>query len=177
MLRSFDTTAFVFRGLPSRANQWKGNSFGLIHYAIASLLFGIATTAHESSMLLLGRLGSWDHLFVESIVFGSGIFILVILLTGLASRLTNWEATYRGLRLPVQVVRRGLAYHSAHYVPVAIVVSMTTATYAFLLTPRMIGPTRDTLYVIVLCGEIILGAGYLFYTYWIAMRNLMFANR
>jgi len=31
-------------------------------------------------------------------------------------------------------------------------------------------------YLYVLCGEVILAAGYLFMTYWTGMRNLMYAN-
>jgi hypothetical protein len=33
------------------------------------------------------------------------------------------------------------------------------------------------IYLYVLCGEVVLGAFYLFKTYWIGMRNIMYANR
>jgi hypothetical protein len=33
------------------------------------------------------------------------------------------------------------------------------------------------IYLYVLCGLVVLSAGYLFQTYWIGMRNMMYANR
>jgi hypothetical protein len=99
------------------------------------------------------------------------------LLTRFAARLTNWEATYRGLRLPVPVVRRGLAFHAAHYLPVAIVALVTTAAYQIALhLHQMYWLIHWKIYLGVLCAEVILGAAYLFNTYWIAMRNMMYAN-
>ena len=34
-----------------------------------------------------------------------------------------------------------------------------------------------TTYLYVICAEVILAAVYLFKTYWIGMRNMMYANR
>jgi hypothetical protein len=97
--------------------------------------------------------------------------------TWAAARLTAWEAAYRGIRLPLDVVRRGMAYHSAHYFPVALLTLMTTSGYSALL--RLGVWTEQTLptYMYVLCAEVIIFAAYLFQTYWIGMRNMMYANR
>ena len=41
----------------------------------------------------------------------------------------------------------------------------------------ILGVMSGTKYLYVLCGEVIVAAFYLFETYWIAMRNMMYANR
>ena len=35
----------------------------------------------------------------------------------------------------------------------------------------------DSVGIVEECGEVVLGAVYLFQTYWIGMRNIMYANR
>jgi hypothetical protein len=99
------------------------------------------------------------------------------LLTRLAARLTTWEATYRGIRLPIDVVRRGLAFHAAHYLPLGVAALATTAAYhiGLYFSPNY-WSLHGMLYLAVLSGEVILGAAYLFNTYWIAMRKMMYAN-
>jgi hypothetical protein len=172
---TFHPTRF-FRALPSRAKPGLARSFGQIQYAIAAVLFGIATAAHASWLLLAY---GWPRrsVYLAAIVFAVVLFVLLNLMTALAARLTNWEATYRGMRLPLPVVGRGLHYHSAHYLPVALLACVTTVGYAFMLARGWISELHDAGYLYVLCGEVILAAAYLFHTYWIAMRNLMFANR
>ena len=68
-------------------------------------------------------------------------------------------------------------YHAAHYLPVALVAFATVAGYQWMLERRFVGPETSAKYLYVLCGEVIVGAFYLFHTYWIAMRNMMYANR
>jgi hypothetical protein len=41
----------------------------------------------------------------------------------------------------------------------------------------MVGYDGVVFYLYTLSGEVILAAIYLFWTYWIAMRNIMYANR
>jgi hypothetical protein len=171
----FHPTRF-FRALPSRANPRLARDFGLIQYAIASLLFGIATAAHASWLLLIYN-WPWRSIYLAGLGLAIVLFVLLNLVTALAARLTNWEATYRGMRLPLPVVERGLHYHSAHYIPVALLACLTTVGYAISVSRGWISESHDTIYLYVLCGEVVLAAAYLFYTYWIAMRNLMFANR
>lgn len=161
-----------FRALPTRDKINPAWNFCLIQYSIASVLFGWAIAAHLSSQGL--RRGGTAPTVAAFAVLVTGSMIM---LTGLAARLTTWEATYRGYRLPLPVVQRGLYYHAAHYIPVAMLVCVTTVSYAFLRSRGWISESRDTVYLYVLCGEVVLAAGYLFNTYWIAMRKMMFANR
>jgi len=79
--------------------------------------------------------------------------------------------------LPLAVVRRGLYYHAAHYLPVAIIAVATVIGYQVLLSRRVVGIATASNYLYVLSGEVIVAALYLFHTYWIGMRNMMYANR
>ena len=92
-------------------------------------------------------------------------------------RLTAWEANYRGIRLPLPVVTRGMYYHAAHYLPVALCAAATVLSFAVLLYNRLIDYQMLTPYLYVICAEVIIAAAYLFKTYWIGMRNMMYANR
>jgi hypothetical protein len=128
---------------------------------------GIAGTFNSS---WLDRWG-WALFVIGAWVFLTGV-------TRAAAALTTYEATLRGIRLPLPVVRRGLDYHAAHLLPVAVVTSATVLGYfAFTIIAPSTAPLYGTIYLYVLCGEAVLAAVYLFKTYWIAMRNLMYANR
>jgi hypothetical protein len=93
-----------------------------------------------------------------------------------ASLLTAWEAAYRGLRLPRTVVQRVLHYHSAHYLPVALLTFATIFGFRVLIVRQPQLEQYGVRYLYVLCAEVILAAGYLFVTYWKGIRNLMYAN-
>ncbi len=110
------------------------------------------------------------------IIFSAAAYALLAITSALASRLTAWEAAYRGLRLPRPVVQRALHYHSAHYLPVALLAFLTVVGHQALIH-RDLGIDRFAFrYLYILCAEVILAAGYLFSTYWTGMRNLMYAN-
>lgn len=104
------------------------------------------------------------------------VFCTLIFVNNLAARLTAWEARYRELRLPLPVVLRSLDYHAAHYVPVALLGLSTVVGYRLLHDYRILDFRSDVPYLYVLCGEVIIGATYLFVTYWTAMRSIMYAN-
>lgn len=53
----------------------------------------------------------------------------------------------------------------------------TVLGYRLALHWGWLSGTTGMVYLYVLCGEVIVAAAYLFNTYWIAMRNLMYANR
>ena len=72
---------------------------------------------------------------------------------------------------------RSMYYHAAHYLPVGIVAAGTVVAAHFLLNPATLSEALLKRYLYVICAEIILAAVYLFQTYWIAMRKLMYANR
>ena len=110
-------------------------------------------------------------------LIGVATYLLLYGTTLLAARLTHWEATYRGYRLPMNVVKRGLFYHSAHYLPVALVAFFTVVGYRVLVELNILTLATAERYLYVIAGEVVVGAIYLFQTYWIGMRNMMYANR
>ena len=79
--------------------------------------------------------------------------------------------------MPFGVVLRAMYFHAAHYVPVALVALLTVLGYRWMLRSNMVGADSILTYLYVICGEVVIGAFYLFKTYWIGMRNIMFANR
>ena len=166
-----------FRGLTARDPLAPARRFAMIHWFFASGLFTAAARAHW--MWIMGNAGQADAM--PRIIVTAGLVAVTFLAlwgtTELAAVLTAWEARYRGLRLPKSTVLRGLYYHAAHYLPVAFLALLTTGGHA-ILVPNDAG-WRDSVYsyLIVLSTGIILAAVYLFWTYWAAMRNMMYANR
>lgn len=104
-------------------------------------------------------------------------FVVISATTRFAVRLTAWEAAYRGYRIPFNSAMRALYFHAAHYLPVALGAMITVYGFAWLLETDRVAPTAMLRYVYIIAAEVIIGAGYLFKTYWIGMRNIMFANR
>jgi len=98
-------------------------------------------------------------------------FFLLLGIIRLAEWLTAIEARYWGIRLPQHIVRRAMNFHAASYLLVVLVTTFFIAFHQF--THAM----PDTWYLYGLCALVILSAGYLFQTYWIGMKNLMYANR
>jgi len=171
----FRPTRF-FRSLATRGDTAAARRFGIIHWAIASVLLGFTAQLHVNWYLSLGvRIGQVQTLGLLGLIVAC--FAFFWLTTSAASVLTVWEARYRGFRLPPRVVRRGLYYHAAHYLPVALVALITVAGYVILDHTVQHMEAWSTAYLYVLCGEVVVAAGYLFNTYWISMRNMMYANR
>jgi len=164
---------------PAGASRW----FGRVHLGLASVLIGAAAAVHFLWMWRMTPLGVWPSrdlgvgMLALVPVMSVAVYLFIYWTTRLAARLTNWEATYWGLRLPLGVVLRGLDYHTVHYLPVAVVAAGTVIGYQVMLGRGMAGPFSAQKYLYVLSGEIVLSAGYLFQTYWIGMRNMMYANR
>jgi hypothetical protein len=174
----FRPTRF-FRSLTTRGDVALARRFAIMHWAISSVLF--ATSAHSHAtwyfmfyssiqLTMLGHILFWLGLF-------AGTFLTFVGVTKLAAKLTNWEATYRGLRMPIAPVLRGMYYHAAHYLPVALIAYITVVGFTQMYYRGVFPATSATTYLYVLCAEVVLGAIYLFHTYWIAMRNMMYANR
>ena len=170
-----------FRSMSSSGDLEKSGSFASGHYWIASILFGATAYIHGICV--------WPGLWYERPIqtrpvygilmlclFSAAAYWLLVITAALAARLTAWEAAYRGLRLPHRVVQRALHYHSAHYLPVALAAFLTVVGHQVLIVkyPRI--DPFGTRYPYTLCAEVILAAAYLFATYWIGMRNLMYAN-
>ena len=92
-------------------------------------------------------------------------------------RLVESREDGRGLRMPLNVVLRGMYYHAAHYLPVAAGAAITVYGYRWLFQRFILPPESVTTYLYVLCAEVIVFSAFLFHTYWIGMRNMMYANR
>ena len=164
-----------YRTLATRADTRQAVLFAYIYWGLASLLLAVAAYAH-ATWFIFGDprtlVDTWKAvlLAVPTYAFIAGMNLL-------AARLTHWEASYRGLRLTLPVVRRGLYYHAIHYVPVAVVAMATVVGYGHLVRSGAVDATKTTTYYLyTLSGEVVLAAVYLFKTYWTAMRNMMYAN-
>ena len=169
-----------FRTLPTRVASPAAKRFAVIHWWIAGALFALAAMGHAAwywfdVLLRRGTTVPWQP--VAAVLLFIGTYFALDGLTRLASKLTAWEAAYRGIRLPYAAVLRAMHYHAAHYTPVALVAFVTVFGYQLLLRLGVVGPFSATFYLYLLSAEVILGALYLFQTYWIGMRNMMYANR
>lgn len=175
----FRPTSF-YRSLVTRNARTRSARFSQIHVGITSVLFGLAAWVHLDWFITLSptaRIGAgiswiaWPALAI-------GAYLMLAGITAIAARLTTIEATYRGLRLPLTVVRRGLDYHAAHYLPVGIAAAGTVMAYRLLLMHNpALGTAWGAAYLYTLCGEVVAGAAFLFKTYWVGMRNMMYASR
>jgi hypothetical protein len=177
----FRPTQF-YRTLATRLDIEPAKKFAKWHWRIAAVLFTIAAFIHSQwdfgSLYPRGLLPPWAQ-FLVFLALGAIVYGSLLGLTKFAAMLTNWEATYRGLRLPMNVVLRGMYYHAAHYLPVAIISLITVVGFRALYESHLIGLTITTTqgYLYFLGAEVIASAIYLFQTYWIGMRNMMYANR
>jgi len=181
----FKPTRF-FRSINSRADLQSSHSFASGHYWISSILLGATAYVHGIwAWPWIWYVGGahpiqtrqvWGILMLT--LFSAAAYWLLVITAALAARLTAWEAAYRGLRLPRRVVQRALHYHSAHYLPVALLAFVTVVGHQILIRkfPNLDLYHNATRYLYILCAQVILAAGYLFTTYWTGMRNLMYAN-
>jgi hypothetical protein len=170
----FRPTRF-YRSLATRADTSRAVTFAHLYWVTSSLLLGLAAYAHATWFIFADARTTLDGLMW--VLHAVPVYAFIAGMTFIAARLTHWEASYRGLRLTLPVVRRGMYYHAVHYVPVAAVAAATVLTYGHLVRRGIVDPTAATpAYLYVLCGEVVLAAVYLFKTYWTAMRNMMYAN-
>jgi hypothetical protein len=179
----FRPTMF-FRSINVTSAGRDSRLFARIHWLIASVLFGACGWLHADLMGGLGPLqlvapAMERKLFLLSFpVFVLATYLFLFAMNSIAARLTTFEATYRGIRLPRPVVLRALHYHAAHYLPVGLLGIATVGGFKlFLLGWPLKAWLFEIAYLYVLCGAVVLSAVYLFKTYWVAMRNLMYANR
>lgn len=161
-----------FHTFATKADRHRSRWFATIHLAIASTLFAIAAAEHLQYVEI--RTGPWQPWLVSIVTVAA--FCSLIGINWLVGRLTHWEATYRGLRLPIATVRRVMDYHTADYLPVAAVAALTVYVFTTLSDSGSLSARYVMDYFYVLCGLVIVSAGYLFHQYWVAMRNVMYAN-
>ena len=169
----FRPTSF-YRTLATRGGIRPALLFAQVHWVLSSLLIGWAAYAHFRWFIANepnSRFSVAGYLLLAVLTY---VFLFVT--TKIAAWLTHWEASYRGLRLPRSVVERGMYYHAVHYLPVALAAAATVLAYKVMLVRGWAGLASTTTYLYVLCAEVVVGALYLFRTYWIGMRNMMYAN-
>jgi hypothetical protein len=178
--------AHFYRTFTARGPLDTAGQFARWHWWIAGGLFGIAGATHAVwfSYHIAPHVpdfpgGPWALFAVLIIGLTLLTYFTLDLTTRVASRLTNWEATYRGIRLPYTIVLRGMYYHAAHYLPVAITALVVVEGYQLLLViaGKWLPFNSAMIYLYILCALVVLSAIYLFQTYWIGMRNMMYANR
>jgi hypothetical protein len=171
-------TAF-FRTIVTRGPLYEPRRFAHVHWILSSILFALALVGHLAtvggSKILTDETESALPVVIPALV--AAIFGMLAGTTWLAARLTCWEAAYRGIRLPRPVVLRGMYYHAAHYTPVALIALVLVFGFRAWALPDRLTVTWLNYYMYALCSAVVLSALYLFRTYWIAMRNMMYANR
>ena len=109
-----------FRTMLTRSRDRKAEYFGNLHIVLQSLLFGATAGFHWHwyyREILFKRMDGSQYT-VAAVMFGVSMLSFAFI-NRLAARLTAWEARYRGIRLPLPVVRRAMNYHLASCLPVA----------------------------------------------------------
>jgi len=175
----FTPRAF-FRKLSVRANAQPAAQFEYAWIRLAALLFFLAMLGHVIWMGRIEVFTGTPRLIVTAIVAALGypiVLFLLLLVRRIASALTSLEARYWGMRLPLPVVTRAMQFHTPHYAPVGLLAVVVTWGYQLLLAARLVGFETGSTYVYTLSAAVVVSAFYLFHTYWIAMRNIMYANR
>jgi hypothetical protein len=168
----FRPTRF-YRTLATRGDTRMALVFAHAYWVLSALL--LAWAAYTHFRWFISSLPGSDFSPTKYLLLVVLTYWFLFFTTKLAAWLTHWEASYRGLRLPRSVVERGMYYHAVHYLPVAAVAAATVA-FQVMVVRGWAGMPSTTTYLYVLCGEVVIGALYLFRTYWIGMRNMMYAN-
>lgn len=189
-LRFLRTTAAVlghpsgfFRQTASRGDPKRSLNFARAHYFVSGYFFALAATMHYLFFLNAAfghRLDLSETVFAG--LAGASLlcpvaFVTITGIRALAAFLSALESKYHGLRLPLPVVQRALHFHAAHLLPVAIITAALTTTYRVGTRVDLIPRTAEIPYLYLLSAWIVLAAGYLFWTYWMAMKAIMYANR
>lgn len=170
-----------YRMLAGRAETLESQAFAVRCRQLSSLAFSLCAIWHGVWMAMTTNLPFMFprlrdaplyliSLLMLPLVFPIVFFALLAIIR-LAEWLTSIEAKFWGIRLPHKLVRRAMNFHAASY----LVVSFAAMLFiGFHVISRLM---PDMWYLYGLCGLVILSAGYLFQTYWIGMKNLMYANR
>lgn len=171
-----------FRTLATRGSLTWAKAFAIRHQLMSALLFAVAALLHAETVFQGWRLSPLAPWFWVAYAASAPLVLMAFVLPALwaitwaAARLTTLEGTYRGLRLPYPAVLRVLNFHAADYLPVALLAVATTGGYLLLTRAGVLGYETLFPYLYVLSAEVVLAAGYLFNTYWRAMRATMYAN-
>lgn len=176
----FQTKRF-YRTLAGRVETLESVRFAVRCRQLASLAFSICGIWHAVWIVLTSNVPfQLPHLrnaplYVVALLLMPFVFPMTFFALLGTIRLAEWltalEARFWGIRLPHRIVRRAMNFHSANYLVVAAIATMFVGFHqATRLLP-------DMWYLYILCGLVVASAIYLFQTYWIGMKNLMYANR
>lgn len=166
-------TGRFYRTLATRRDNTAAFRFAKAHWAISAILLAAALSIHVDLFQSFILRNPW----ILFALLAPATFSFIWGTTVLAAHLSAWEAAYRGLRLPSPVVLRALYYHAAHFLPVALVAFGTVALNRLIIRFHADFAQQSVRYLLLLCLEVVVAAGYLFKTYWTGMRNTMYANR
>ena len=178
-------TGHFYRTLRTRVGDRETTQslcFALTHWLLAGITIGIASGLHYRATLspwAFRRMGEVRFtLFAAAWVAIVAIMFLVVSagITRLAAFLTTWEAGWRGMRLPSAVVRRGLYYHAALLLPATLALLLIVVTHYVLARLEIFDYRAFLPYLYVLSGTAVAAAVYLFWTYWIGMKSMLYAN-
>ncbi len=191
----FRPTRF-YRSLATRQASVQAVRFARLHRGVASVLFSFAAAGHvclNSTMKAWARAFFnmlWERFYDEPVLFwlligplSVIIYGLLVVVTRVAAALTSRLSAYQGVRLHRGVVLRGLGFHSATYVPGALLAAVTVVGYIAMLEYQIIidpwspGWASFRNFHSLFGGGCILCLVYLLVTYRIAMKNMMYANR
>lgn len=177
-------TAFyrTLKARPDAGEVAAARRFRTFHLAVASGLFAAGLITHylvtspTARWIWYGqRMPDW-LLVVPWAVVALLTFCAALTTAAMAARLTAWEAGWRGMRLPIAVARRCLCYHAAHATLAALIFAVIAVGYKLLWTFDLVGYASFVPYIAALSACAIGGAVYLFWTYWVGMRNMQYAN-
>ncbi|MFT3788889.1 MAG: hypothetical protein QM770_22410 [Tepidisphaeraceae bacterium] len=147
----------------------------LVGFICMLTLFGhLMVTGTLAGVRVAG--GTLTELIV-SLVVGAMSVPILIGITRLAGWLSSLEAGFWGMRLPLTVVRRAMDYHSAAYLPVALVAFVIVFGYMALTMAGTIDLTTLPTYLYVIAGYVVVSAAYLFRMFVIAMMGVRYANQ
>jgi hypothetical protein len=167
-----------YRTLATRFDSATAARFSQVHRVIAATLFGLAAGGH----VLWGGASAGLNIPLAAVMLlilscAALAYALLQTVSALAAWLSAIEARYWGMRLPHAIVKRGLQFHAACYLPVSLVACAIIWGHLLLLRNGAVDRSWATAYLYTLCGTVVASAGYLFWMYWIAMRSMMYANR
>lgn len=173
-----------FAQLITRHSPARSHAFATISRAFAALLMAVATSIHFSWCVaptfyppaIIGQLNELSLNVLHIILLWPLVWGSLTATSWAATRLTAFESKYHGLRLPLPVVSRLMNFHTACYLPVSLAAIAYIATTRSLIGLTILDPSFILNYLYILCSFVILAAAYLFWSYWIAMKNSMYAN-
>jgi hypothetical protein len=179
--------SLFFRQLRTRVDseaEHRERHFGTRHREISAIAAAFATAGHLVFSVTSAGMIATPKSMIGSPLFwliAWGILIIPAMLAAhalqwLVAKLAIWEASWRGMRLNRRVVDRGLNYHVAHVTPACLLMAMIVVGAHVTFWLQIGGPEAFFGYLITLCVAIIVAAALLFYTFWLAMSNMIRAN-